>query len=68
MDWKSDYIIYDENKIHYFHGDGDKKPLILLHGAMDNGLCWSPVAQKLSENYRVIMLRDSRLFNTIISF
>ncbi|MBY8981168.1 MAG: alpha/beta hydrolase [Candidatus Lokiarchaeota archaeon] len=55
MEWKSDYFTYAENKIHYFHGDGDKNPLILLHGAMDNGLCWSPVAQKLSENYRVIM-------------
>ena len=55
MEWKSDYINYAENKIHYFHGDGSKNPLILLHGAMDNGLCWSPVAQKLSENYRVIM-------------
>lgn len=57
MEWKSDYFIYDENKIHYFHGNenGNKNPIILLHGAMDNGLCWSPVAQKLSENYRVIM-------------
>ncbi len=55
MEWKSDYFNYAENKIHYFHGDGDKNPLILLHGAMDNGLCWSPVAQKLSENYHVIM-------------
>jgi len=55
MDWKSDYIIYDENKIHYFHGNGNKNPIILLHSAIDNGLCWSPVAQKLSENFRVIM-------------
>lgn len=57
MEWKSDYIIYDQNKIHYFHGDenGNKNPIILLHGAADNGLCWSPVAQKLSENYHVIM-------------
>ena len=55
MEWKSDYIHYDENKIHYFHGNGNKKSIILLHGAMDNGLCWSPVAQELSENYRVIM-------------
>ena len=55
LEWKSDYILYDENKIHYFDGDGSKKPIILLHGATDNGLCWSPVAQKLSNNYRVIM-------------
>jgi len=57
LEWKSDYITYDENKIHYFHGNenGDKNPIILLHGAMDNGLCWTPVAQKLSKTYRVIM-------------
>jgi len=55
MEWKSDYIKYDENKIHYFHGNNNKKPVILLHGVMDNGLCLSPVAQKLSENYHTIM-------------
>jgi len=55
MEWKSEFIKYDENKIHYFHGDGNKKPIILLHGVMDNGLCFSPVAQKLSENYHTIM-------------
>ena len=54
MEWKSEFIKYDENKIHYFHGDGNKKPIILLHGVMDNGLCFSPVAQKLSENYHTI--------------
>ncbi|MCP4764124.1 MAG: alpha/beta hydrolase [archaeon] len=53
-DWKSDYEEYDGNKIHYHH-DGKNKPIILLHGVMDNGLCFSPVAQKLSENYHTIM-------------
>ena len=55
MEWKSEFIKYEENKIHYFHGDGNKKPIILLHGVMDNGLCFSSVAQKLSENYHTIM-------------
>ena len=54
MEWKSDFIKFDENKIHYFHG-GDKKPVILLHGVTDNGLCLSPVAQKLSDVYHTIM-------------
>jgi pimeloyl-ACP methyl ester carboxylesterase len=54
MEWKSDYINYDDNKIHYFHG-GNKKPVILLHGVTDNGLCLSPVADKLSENFLTIM-------------
>ena len=55
MEWKSDYVKYDENKIHYFYRNGNKKPIILLHGGMDNGLCFSPVAEKLSKNYYVIM-------------
>jgi len=55
MELKSEFIKYDENKIHYFHGGGNKKPIISLHGVMDNGLCFSPVAQKLSENYHTIM-------------
>ena len=55
MEWKSDYIKYDDNKIHYFHGNGNKKPIILLHGVTDNGLCFSPVAEKLSKNYHTIM-------------
>jgi len=54
MEWKSDYIEYDGNKIHYFHS-GNKNPIVLLHGVTDNGLCLSPVAEKLSENFLTIM-------------
>jgi N-formylmaleamate deformylase len=42
-------------KIHYYRTDGNKPPLILLHGASDNGLCWTPLAEVLAEKYDVIM-------------
>lgn len=41
--------------IHYYRTGGDKPPLVLLHGATDNGLCWSRVAQRLAPHYDVIM-------------
>jgi len=41
--------------IHYYRTGGSKPPFILLHGASDSGLCWTPVAELLSERYDVIM-------------
>ncbi|OGO00152.1 MAG: hypothetical protein A2Y90_00040 [Chloroflexi bacterium RBG_13_52_12] len=42
-------------KIHYYRTGGKKPPFVLLHGATDNGLCWTPVAELLSDKYDVIM-------------
>jgi len=49
------YIKADGVKIHYYRTGGDLPPFILLHGATDNGLCWTPVAELLAEQYDVIM-------------
>lgn len=43
-------------RIHYYRTPGNKPPFILLHGATDNGLCWTPVAELLVEKYGVIMV------------
>jgi N-formylmaleamate deformylase len=43
-------------KIHYYRTGGTKPPLVLLHGATDNGLCWTPVAEQLAADYDVIMI------------
>ena len=43
-------------KLHYYRTGGDKPPIILLHGATDNGLCWTTTAEVLAEKYDVIML------------
>jgi N-formylmaleamate deformylase len=42
-------------KIHYYRTGGNMPPMILLHGASDNGLCWTPLAEVLVEKYDVIM-------------
>lgn len=41
--------------IHYLRTVGDKPPIVLLHGLMTNGACWTPVARILEEDYDVIM-------------
>ena len=42
-------------KIHYYRIGGKKPPFVLLHGATDNGLCWTPLAEFLAGKYDVIM-------------
>lgn len=42
-------------RIHYYRTGGQKPPIILLHGATDNGLCWTRIAESLAESYDVIM-------------
>lgn len=41
--------------IHYLRTGGDKPPIVLLHGLMTNGACWTPLARMLEEDYDVIM-------------
>jgi pimeloyl-ACP methyl ester carboxylesterase len=49
------YLKLDGVNIHYYRTGGNKPPFVLLHGATDNGLCWTPVAEWLAEKYDVIM-------------
>lgn len=43
-------------RLHYYRtGNNDKRPLVLVHGFSDNGLCWTPVAHELESEYDVIM-------------
>jgi N-formylmaleamate deformylase len=41
--------------IHYLRTGGSKPPLVLLHGLMGNGACWTPVARALESEYDVVM-------------
>lgn len=41
--------------IHYTRTGGNKPPLILLHGLMTNGACWTGLAHVLEKEYDVIM-------------
>ncbi|MGD0100048.1 MAG: alpha/beta hydrolase, partial [Acidobacteriota bacterium] len=37
-------VIIDGIKIHYYRSGGKKPPIVLLHGATDDGLCWGRTA------------------------
>jgi pimeloyl-ACP methyl ester carboxylesterase len=41
--------------MHFYRTGGDKPPLVLSHGATDNGRCWTRVARALEADYDVIM-------------
>jgi N-formylmaleamate deformylase len=41
--------------VHYLRTGGNKPPVVLLHGLMTSGACWTPLAQALEEGYDVIM-------------
>jgi len=36
-------------------GAGDAPPIVLLHGWPQSGYCWTAVAQRLSDSYRLVM-------------
>jgi N-formylmaleamate deformylase len=55
LKYSQGYVNIKGVKIHYYRTGGSGAPFILLHGASDNGLCWTPVAEFLAEKYDVIM-------------
>ncbi len=57
--WSNGYVNANGIRIHYYRTGGDKPPVVLNHGAMDDGLCWTRLAKALEADYDVIML-DAR--------
>lgn len=57
--WAQDYVKANGIRIHYYRTGGDKPQVVLNHGAMDDGLCWTRVTKDLEEDYDVIMF-DTR--------
>lgn len=55
IDWSTAICETNRINVHYTRTGGNKSPLILLHGLMGNGACWTPVAHALKEEYDVIM-------------
>nr|MDO8114442.1 alpha/beta hydrolase [Candidatus Sigynarchaeota archaeon] len=57
--WPEEFI--DTNGVHlcYHRTSGDKPAMIMLHGATDNGLCWTSITRDLQDEYDIIML-DAR--------
>jgi N-formylmaleamate deformylase len=56
LDYTEGDVIVNDVKIHYYRTGGNRPPVVLLHGATDNGLCWTPVAGFLAKDYDVIMV------------
>ena len=53
--WTEHTLVLPHVSLRYFRTGGAKPPMILLHGAMDNGLCWTHIAKVLEERYDVLM-------------
>jgi pimeloyl-ACP methyl ester carboxylesterase len=58
-EWQQANVVVNGLKIHYTRTGGSKPPLVLSHGATDDGLCWTRLAQALQDDYDVI-LPDAR--------
>ena len=56
LHWTQSDLLVDDVRLHYYRtGRGDKRPLVLVHGFSDNGLCWTHTARDLESEYDVIM-------------
>lgn len=53
--WTSAVCHTNNITVHYTRTGGKKPPVILLHGLMTNGLCWTTLARALEADYDVIM-------------
>lgn len=50
------YFVSHGTKLHYYRTGGAKPPVVLIHGITDDGLCWTPVAEVLANQYDVVMV------------
>ena len=57
--WSDGYVMANGLRIHYYRTGGDKPPVVINHGAGDDGLCWTRIAKELEPDYDVI-LPDAR--------
>jgi N-formylmaleamate deformylase len=54
--WTQDDFLVGGVRLHYYRtGHGDKRPVVLVHGFSDSGLCWSRTAHDLEAEYDVVM-------------
>jgi N-formylmaleamate deformylase len=55
MSWITGRCETNGIELHYLRTGGAKPPLILLHGLIGNGACWTPVARALEDEYDLVM-------------
>ncbi len=53
--WTSGVLREEAVDLRYVRTGGSKPPLVLLHGLMANGACWSPLARALEDRFDVVM-------------
>jgi pimeloyl-ACP methyl ester carboxylesterase len=53
--WSEGYIAANNIKIHYYRTGGNKPPVVINHGAGDDGLCFTHVVKELEQAYDAIM-------------
>lgn len=54
-EWASGDVDVNGVRLHYHRTGGGGRPLVLLHGFSDSGLCWTRLARDLEADYDVIM-------------
>jgi N-formylmaleamate deformylase len=54
--WSEGNILTRGINLHFYRGGEGSVPLVMLHGISDDGMCWSPVAAVLAENYGVVLV------------
>ncbi|HEY5236055.1 MAG TPA: alpha/beta hydrolase, partial [Rhabdochlamydiaceae bacterium] len=54
-DWTTGTCEANGIDVRYLRTGGDKPPVVLLHGLMTNGACWTPLARALEKDYDVLM-------------
>lgn len=53
-EWTDGFVEANGRRLHYWR-TGDGPPLVLSHGAADDGRCWSRVAEHLADRFAVVM-------------
>jgi N-formylmaleamate deformylase len=53
--WKSGVCEANGINLHYLRTGGTRPPVVLLHGLMGSGACWTPVARGLEGGFDVVM-------------
>jgi pimeloyl-ACP methyl ester carboxylesterase len=53
--WSSGRCEANGIDVHYLRTGGAKPPVVLLHGLMGSGACWTPVARALERDFDVVM-------------
>jgi N-formylmaleamate deformylase len=53
--WISDVCETNGIRIQYLRTGGARPPVVLLHGLMGNGACWTPLARALEGEFDVVM-------------